>query len=1075
MGDIMRPIPFSELVNRMFSELRSQDSIFGIEREQFFEDKENQSITVFGQKCSTPCGPAAGPHTQLAQNIITSYLVGGRFIELKTVQVMDDLVISKPCIDARDEGYNVEWSTEYTLPKAFDEYLKAWIIIHLIQCLQRKGKVAENNFIFNMSVGYNLDGIITTKMQTFINSMMDASVDPKFELYLDQLRTMLDAELLEGTPFEGLEQKAKAALDSICPKICTQVTISTMHGCPPKEIESICTYMLKEKKLNTFVKLNPTLLGYDAVREILDKTGFKYVTLTRENFEHDLQYSDAILMLHRLVDLAKKLKLGFGVKLTNTLGSVNDQGQLPGNEMYMSGRALLPISTRVAAKLSKEFGGKLPISYSGGANAFTILDLFETGIRPITLATDMLHPGGYTRMTNMVEILLKQSKTWNKEDISVEAVEALADKSLEAKYQSKLFRGTTKAKTAEKLDMFDCYVAPCQVACPIHQNIPDYVMLVGEGRYKDALELIYEDNALPNITCNICNHKCQDACSRMDYEGAVQIRNMKKAAVEKGGEEYYKNFEDPDPAAEVKAVVVGAGPAGLSAAYFLARAGFDTTILEKEQNAGGVVRNIIPEFRIPQEAIEADIAHVERQGVKFVYGVKDEDVKASVLKAKGYDYIFYAIGCEKENLIDVPGKSVVGALDFLKMFRAKPEEVNLGKHVIVCGAGNTAMDSARAALRVKGVETVTIVYRRAEDQMPAKRDEYEMALDDGVKFLFLANPKSYKDGILTCSVMALGEPDASGRRRPIETGKTTDIECDYLIAAFGEHLDEEAVAKLEIPCENCNHIYKIGDMNTGASVVVNCIASAREAVEDAIDQVLGQMEDDDCCCEEEHECHCGHHHDEDHECHCNHDHDEDHECCCGHDHDDCCCEEEEELSEEENQELIEAEQKFFSQIMKKKSSFRCSKNYGDKDFEQNEALRCNDCSYLCNKCTEVCPNRANVAIDVRGYEEFEDPFQIVHIDAYCNECGNCANFCNHMGRPYKDKFTIFSRRDDFEDSLNSGFLLEGEKVLIRFDGKVCEYEIDSEGLVSGDIDERVKALIQIIVEDYNYLLGAVEE
>ncbi|MCF0262545.1 MAG: putative selenate reductase subunit YgfK, partial [Sphaerochaetaceae bacterium] len=398
MGDRMRPVPFEELIDRIFSEYRNHGTIFGIHKEDFYKTNPKHSITVFGQKCAVPLGPAAGPHTQLAQNIVSAYMVGGRFMELKTVQIMDHLEIAKPCIDARDEGHNVEWSTEYTLEKAYDEYLKAYFVLHLIQAAFT-GKVEEPDFIFNMSVGYNLEGIKQPKMQTYIDSMIDANKSPLFKQYKTSLKNIIEeGNLLEGTDLEGNEKALKALENRISANICPSVTISTMHGCPPKEIEAICSYMLTEKKLNTFVKLNPTLLGYDKVRSILDETGFNHVGLKRESFEHDLQYSDAIAMLHRLVELAKKQGLGFGVKLTNTLGNINDGIVLPGEEKYMSGRALLPISTTVASLLSEEFDGKLPVSYSGGCTVFSVKDLFDTGIRPITMATDMLKPGGYARM-----------------------------------------------------------------------------------------------------------------------------------------------------------------------------------------------------------------------------------------------------------------------------------------------------------------------------------------------------------------------------------------------------------------------------------------------------------------------------------------------------------------------------------------------------------------------------------------------------------------------------------------------------------------------------------------------------
>lgn len=184
MGDIMRPVPFEELLTRIFDEYQSQGSIFGIPEQQFYSPQAQRSIGVFGESCATPLGPAAGPHTQLAQNIITAWLTGGRFIELKTVQILDRLELEKPCIDAEDECFNTEWSTEFTLKKAWDEYLKAWFALHLLEQIFPLATNKESkSFIFNMSVGYNLDGIKQPPMQEFIDNMMDASAHPKFAQY----------------------------------------------------------------------------------------------------------------------------------------------------------------------------------------------------------------------------------------------------------------------------------------------------------------------------------------------------------------------------------------------------------------------------------------------------------------------------------------------------------------------------------------------------------------------------------------------------------------------------------------------------------------------------------------------------------------------------------------------------------------------------------------------------------------------------------------------------------------------------------------------------------------------------
>ena len=1026
-------------------EFRNHDSIFSIDKAQFYKDDRKKTVNVFSQSCTTPMGPAAGPHTQLSQNIVASYLVGARFIELKTVQIMDHLEIAKPCIDARDEGYNVEWSTEYTLEKAYDEYLKAWIVLHMIESAM-EGKVVEKpSFIFNMSCGYNLEGIKQEKMQIFIDSMIDAGKKPLFDEYINEAKALLDEGILEGSDWEGREECVRKTLDKISRNICPSVTVSTMHGCPPKEIEAICSYLLTEKKLDTFVKLNPTLLGYDTVRKVLDDLGFNYVVLKRESFEHDLQLSDAKAMLHRLVELAGKEGRKFGVKLTNTLGNVNPQDVLPGDERYGSGRILLPLSTRVALILSEEFNGTLPISYSGGVSALSVKELFEIGIHPITLATDMLHPGGYAKMKQLCEICKEAPEAWKKETIDVSRLRKFVEEVSSPKgIAGKEFRGTNSSKVGTPLSLFDCYVAPCVEACPIHQPIPEYVALAGEGRLAEALSLIYTSNALPNITGWICDHQCQNHCTRMDYEGPVQIREVKRIAAEKGFDEFKASmWEKPDEPADVKAAVIGAGPAGLAAAYFLALAGFDTSVFEKEKNAGGVVANIIPEFRIPLEAVEKDVQFIKDNGVKFNFGT-EKTIKE--LRDEGFEYIFVGVGATASNDPHVSGNGPrESAISFL--LRSKNgEKINLGKNVVVVGGGNTAMDAARMAIRTQGVESVTVVYRRSQSEMPADREEYEMALSDGVKFLFLANPSDVTDGIMNVKKMVLGEKDASGRRKPVESGETFSLDCSYMISAIGEKADQNVLDAIGVGEEG--KVYIIGDTKTGPSTVVRCIASAQSAVDDAIDKVYEDIlsQDDD-----EKECDC------------------EGECTCS-------SQEEEVIEEDEDIDEIRSEEDdFFASIREKKSSVLLSASKTSKDFLKTEAKRCLECSYYCNKCTEVCPNRANVMLDMRDTGLFDDPFQILHLDAYCNECGNCAAFCPHDGGPYLKKFTLFSRPDDFENSTNSGFYCENDQVKIRLDGKIIDGEIDKDGKLVADVPEEVKAMVETVFVSYSYLLGPVEE
>ena len=1075
--DIMRPVPFMNLIERILGEYKNSGSIFSIKKSNFYLDN-SKSINILNQSCSVPLGPAAGPHSQLTQNVIASYLVGGRFMEVKTVQIMDTLEIAKPCIDARDEGYNVEWSTEFTLEKAFDEYLKAWVILHFLESILEKKVVKTPSFIFNMSVGYNLEGIKTPRMQKYINSMLNADVDGRFDIYVNELRNAINNGLLLNTDFEECKDLALETLDNISKVISPSVTLSTMHGCPPKEIEAICSYMLSEKHVDTFVKLNPTLLGYDEVRSIFDNLGYNYIGLNPASFEHDLQYKDAVSMLKRLHELAKKENRLFGVKLTNTLGCINDQGELPGDEMYMSGRTLLPLSTSVALLLAKEFDGYLNISYSGGANAYTVKDLFETGIHPITLATDLLKPGGYNRLKQMAKII-ENSTGWGMNRIDIQKLEELNKKARDPKeYISKDFRGTNRVKLSSKLELTDCAVAPCVLSCPINQDVPLYVQLAGEGKYAEALEVIYDKNALPNITSWICDHQCQNHCTRLDYDGAVKIRELKKICLENGFEDYINNYwEELEEPLNVKAAVVGAGPAGLAAAYFLAQAGFEVEIYEREQNAGGVVANIIPSFRIPVSVVEKDVDFILKHGVKINYGVTD--VSYDTLKSLGSDYIFYALGSEKETTLALSsGKAKMSAINYLKELKAG-RKVEVGNNVIVVGGGNTAMDAARAA--AKNGAITSVVYRRGLDQMPADKEEYLEALEDGVKFYFLSNPKSLSDGKLLLAKMVLGEKDESGRRRPVESDNTFTLDCSALITAIGEKPDNDLFTTLGI--NDHDDVYLIGDAKSGPSTVVRCIRSADEAVSACISSMIEAAgidpttldcgcDDDDCHCHDhgddchchDDDCHCHEHeHEHEHDCHCHEEDCHDHECGCA--DDDCHCHDEEEYEEVDFEAQLD---------IARNNVFVSKKAKSLEEFVKMEACKCLSCDIICSKCVDVCPNRANVSLDFTADGCFKNPYQILHLDAYCNECGNCETFCPHIGGPYKKKFTLFSLMKDFENSTNDGFLVEGENIYLRRGEEIITGTYDDCN-INLDANTNEMLLINKVFTNYKYLLNAVGE
>ena len=416
MSEVMTCMPFEQLMNWVLEEKKTKGTVFGQHRA--YAAETDRKLNIFERNLETPIGPAAGPHTQLTQNIVASYYAGARFFELKTVQKMDGAelaaCINRPCILADDEGYNCEWSTELYVPQAMGEYIKAWFILHVIAKEFDLG--AQDGFQFNISVGYDLAGIKEPKVNTFIDSMMEAK---DTEIFKECKQWLLDN-------VDKFEKVTKEDIEAIPSDICNSATISTLHGCPPNEIESIANHLFKEKHLNTFIKCNPTLLGYEFARKTMDDMGYDYMVFGDFHFKDDLQYEDAIPMFKRLQALADELNLAFGVKITNTFPVDVTRNELPSEEMYMSGKSLFPLSISLAAKLSREFEGKLRIAYSGGADYYNIDRIVGCGVWPVTVATTLLKPGGYQRFTQMAEKVMADGvKEWK--GIDVAALEQLAE------------------------------------------------------------------------------------------------------------------------------------------------------------------------------------------------------------------------------------------------------------------------------------------------------------------------------------------------------------------------------------------------------------------------------------------------------------------------------------------------------------------------------------------------------------------------------------------------------------------------------------------------------------------------
>ncbi|HSN57633.1 MAG TPA: hypothetical protein VLT32_23390, partial [Candidatus Sulfomarinibacteraceae bacterium] len=387
LSDRFRPPGAGRLAAWIAAELDGGVSILGIPDQLVFRPRPVHSFTleVHGHRLETPVGTAAGPHTQLASGIVAAWLCGARVIELKTVQTLDEIAVAKPCIDMADEGYNTEWSQELRVEASFAEYLTAWVLIHALHA--RLGFPGPGpGVLFDVSVGYDLEGLKRPTMRWYLEHIADAGDE------LERCRTEVGRHLPEALEVE------------IPARLADSATLSTLHGCPPEEIGAIVEHLTGHWGLHTAVKLNPTLLGLDDARAILTDLGWRHLEPDPEAFASDLPYPEALDLLLALRADGARRGLEVGAKLCNTLPVSNRRPMLPDTEgtAYLSGRPLHAVAVALAHRLTEDSAGGIPISFAGGADVDTTPELLAGGLRPVTLCSDLLRPGGLLRLGHVL-------------------------------------------------------------------------------------------------------------------------------------------------------------------------------------------------------------------------------------------------------------------------------------------------------------------------------------------------------------------------------------------------------------------------------------------------------------------------------------------------------------------------------------------------------------------------------------------------------------------------------------------------------------------------------------------------
>ena len=1007
------------LLKWMLSDLEERNEIFSIPRGIFFEPGASDPFRMhrYGQMLETPLGVAAGPHTQLAQNIIAAWLCGARYIELKTIQVLDELEVTKPCIDMTDEGYNCEWSQELKLDQSFNEYLNAFILIYILRDKLGWGTSKESGFIFNMSAGYNLEGIKSPTVQHFFDHMSDCSAEL--------------AEKIER--IAAFYPRVKEL--SIPGTMSDNITVSTMHGCPPEEVEKIGRYFVEERGFHTTIKLNPTLLGAERLRNILNhRLGFK-TEVPDEAFGHDLKYDDGVALISAMLDAARDKGIEFSLKLTNTLETSNIEQNLPKNEgmIYMSGRALHPISINLAARLQEEFKGVLDISFSAGVDCFNIVDTLSCGLRPVTVCSDVLKPGGYGRLSQYLEriagamknagadslksLMMARASVGSEPAARLANLKTYAAEIVESGRYTKEKFPFENIKTGRNLPRFDCAGAPCVTACSTGQDIPRYLEFTAKGDFENAYKIILATNPFPNVQGMVCDHLCQYKCTRMNYDSPLMIREIKRFIAQNQARGLSLT---PAPANGRKVAVIGAGPTGLSCAYFLALEGFEVDIYETKEFAGGMAADGIPVFRLDDGSLSRDIDAIIALGARLHTGVRIGKQEFEDLR-KSHDYVYIAIGAQESIELGVPVENAAGVIDQLSFLSAvrQGQKPDLGKKVAVVGGGNSAMDVARTAKRLLGENgEVSIVYRRTREEMPSDPEEVQAAIDEGIKLNELTQPDCMlvEDGRVksnVCFKMELGEKDASGRPRPIKIdGSEFELNIDTVITAIGQRVVLDFLPGGELTVDRdsmetqLEGLFAGGDAIRGASSLVYAIGDGRRAAESIMKKA-------------------------------------------GHEPRTRLAPEDRRRPNLTDLGVRQARRVFGPEMPELGPQERLNFELYVKTLTEadamNEASRCLQCDLVCNVCVSVCPNRANVAlraepvcyplqraekkgdstvVETLGKVDIGQSYQIINIADFCNECGNCDTFCPTSGAPYKDKFKMHLTRASLE-AYGEGFHLAG--------------------------------------------------
>lgn len=803
MSDLLRPLSFEKLMALLLEEYSADGTIFGVK--DFYKAGRSR-LPIFGLRIENPVGPAAGPITQTAQGIIAAYAAGARFFELKTVYP-DGAVAEKPSASIGERTFTSEHPSELSLGDAFGEYVKAWYAIKLLSTAFELG--VPEGFIFNMSVGGSLEELKSDKMNSFIEGLKSAEYTPVWRECENWARAHMDE-------LDGIDN---TYLSDISPNVCISATFVPREGLSAEEIEACAEYLIEEKRLHTFVRLSPDILGYYSIRGILDINGYYDIEISKERIDSEAGYEELKPALSRLQFKADSHRLEFGVKVCDGL-CVENAAELPVKGGKLTGRALFPIAFSLAEKIANDFGGGLRICFAGGADIFTAEKLFNAGIWPVTMVSDIIRPGGLARLKRIVEAVSKCDYTQFSGILTSELPDIEKEAYSGGRYKNTEYAALRKIK--EEIPFVNCAKAQCRAVCPLGQDIPLITRLLKNDRSLEALRVIFERNPMPFTVETLCAHPCADSCSRRFYEGALAVNAENLRAAKNACFDLLDETELKSRAGESIAVV-GCGPAGLATACFLTRQGAKVTIFDKEYRPGGAVTKYVPKFRINDADVEWDVTLIQTLGIEMELGTEVTSIKE--LREQGFEKVVLAIGAGAQRHLKFAFGKSVPALEFLEQCKREQQEELEEKYVgnlVVVGGGHTAIAAARCAKKLSSIDKVTVVFDRPQKEMTASPSEIAAMKKDGIFVMDSLSPSGVRGGNLFCRKTAYGEPDEETGVRPLLiTEQKEKLAADVVINAVGEECDSPLLDEAD------GNVYLVGN------ALFNRTADIAEVIADA--------------------------------------------------------------------------------------------------------------------------------------------------------------------------------------------------------------------------------------------------